>query len=425
MTDIYPYSVLAEDPTTEAVISWVDDRDAADGSEQTLDHDQGAVSATGEEVPESDGVYKYEVEIGGLSPDTDYSGVIDGEAEIDWRTLPESIDGDSVNVVIVSDLHMDRDSDSMADPEPMEHLEAEDPDIFLVIGDTVSNGEETDEQNTEGWIEFWRDYMGILNDERLRPMIQVPGNHDVGNHGGWTGSTEQSVDPDAGYFQFWYKNPPDLDPVGKNYASITVGDYLQILALDSFSEYPVELGDWLDEQIDESVNHIIPINHSPMFPGGFRVSSDDDLQERLRNYIAPHFYDADNLLTHFCGHIHLRKRSVSWSIVDDEPGHDDYFELEDEDGNTTGYVVKNPDQYVRRVVEIGDGWPTDRDPDMDWYLDYTNEKNQFYSVTVDSDSIQYRELDQDGRELERRTFTHDRRIATIGDATLGDVTFGG
>lgn len=405
MTEIYPYALVPEDPTQQIVVCWLDDRTDADGSSQTLDYNDGSVSADGDLLPDT-GAYIYHAEIDGLEPDTAYSGQIDGEKSVEWETLPESLAGDELKLVVHSDLHIDR-GDGMDDPEQMEPLEAEDPDIVLLLGDQVSWADEVGEEDGY-YMTYLTEYLPILNQDRLRPIFFTPGNHDVGNHS-WDGTG--SVDPDTGYIDYVWPYPKSLDPTGENYGEVTIGNYLQLLGLDTHSAHPEDVADWMDEAIDETVNFSLPIHHSPLFPGGDRNDADKDLQELLRDEWAGRLYQADNIHCHFSGHIHLRSRSLPWEVSDSDD--DDSEEIPE------GYVVEKDDG--RRVVEFGGGWSDGRRPDRYWFLEESRAQNQYYSVTVKEDLLTVEELRPNGSRYHVRSF--GPRRASLSGATLSNATF--
>ena len=437
MTEIYPYSILPEDATTEAVICWIDDRDGADGSSQILDWGDGSESTEGDEVPGSGGeAYRYEARPDGLNPDTEYSATIDGEVNVEWQTLPTSLEGESLDVVVFSDLHIDYLEEgfgdgSMVDEDDFGPVVDEAPDLVLFPGDLVTWGNEidpsqADADNTEQWLRFWRDYWGqMVNSHGLVPICMVPGNHEVGNHrwGGREPTEEEEDDwdwhepePDTGFFQFFFSAFADMEPAGENYAQITVGDYLQVLALDTHSAYTVDVESWLSEgQIDHDVHHCIPMFHSPMLPGGERHPPDAELQERLREQWAPYLDDADNVRTTFVGHIHTRKRSVPWTIVDDEPDGNS-FDIGD------GYFTSS--SVADGITEFGDGYAKTRDPDNEWFLDQASAEKQFYSLEITEESIEMEVVDENGQSYESHTLPPDVQAVIFGDVVLGDLTIG-
>jgi len=407
--DVHVYAVLAGDPTTEAVISWIDDRDENDRHEdQTLhygtdpDNLEKSVEVTGDDVPEGGDALHFEAEIDSLESDTEYYGEIrcsfgEDVEVLPFKTFPETLAGEeSITVAVTSDLHINEGSGIIMDhPDYMEPIADEEPDLLLLPGDVVTWGDDVDSDNTESWVEFFDEYIGTLNDGHLVPIFMVPGNHEVGgsHHDG-----SSPADPDEGYFQLWFKNPRELDPMGENYGEITIGDYLQVLGLDTHSADAGDVGDWLDDAIDDSVDHIIPIHHSPMLPGGDRTEEDQDLQELLRDEWAEHFDETEQIRVNFSGHTHTRKKSIPWSLTDEQPSGDDYFEVNDD------YLVESDGG----VVEMGDGWRGEHyDAFDDWWLDFAEEEVQFYSIDLTTDGMEVAERDQNGNLYSYHNFPED------------------
>jgi len=417
MAEIYPYATLPEDPTTEAAIYWIDERDEADGSEQTLLFDGVSEHSTGEEVPESDSVYLYTAFLDDLEPDTTYTlDIDDGSLEREYETLPDELPSDGLDFIYTSDWHIDRDS-AMPDPEGIDPIRDESPRFLLFGGDYWTLRDDVSESNTEVVLDLFRDYYDRLNQDRICPSLPVPGNHEVGNHN-WTGTGTTS--PESGYFQFFFESPKVLDPPGENYGRVTVGDYLQILALDTHSARPSDVGDWLESVVENHYMLTVPIHHSPMLPGGDRGDSDDALQDECRKAFADIFDSTPNCPVNFSGHIHLRNRSVPWTLVDEEPSGD-FFEVGEK------YLVENDSE---RTVEFGGGYRSDRDPEEAWHQDYTEEELQFYSVTLQNPQLEVRELDEDGDEYDTHTFSLDDDLdeppttAILGDIVIGDAQIG-
>jgi hypothetical protein len=445
MADVYPYANLPEDPTTQAGIAWVDDDDP-DGTNQTLSYGTDpsdlteSESVSGDLVPESDpDAYRYHVTLYDLDPDTEYYGEIvrDGEnVEIQFETFPTGL-SDELRICYLSDLHMEAE-DAFHSPEYMEPVADKDPHIACVVGDYVTMGDTQDTDKTDEWLRWFCDFVSILNEDGLVPFLSVVGNHEVGN-GSWEGTTSESVDPEAGYFQFWYEYPKELDPVGENYGEVTIGDYLQLLALDTHSAYPEDVGNWLEGTIDDTVGVALPMHHSPLFGTGNRRNPEDfNLQANFRDHLAETFDDADNLPFHICGHVHVRSKSVTWTVTDSEPSHDDYEELD-----SGRYVVEagDDDINVQRdgvsatvggeksgQVEFGEGFRDNR-PRIDrWYTDYVSDgEHSSHLVRIEPDGSDYavtvEQFDENGDTWKMDTH-YAEKYATIGDATLGDVSFG-
>lgn len=387
-----PYAVVPSDPTTEFIVSWIDQRDGADGSSQTLAYgtDQATLSqsasATGDLVPLSDpSAYRYTVTLTGLSSDAVYYGEIDATESVEFHTLPTELPSGGLSVVVFSDAHIDR-SNAMDSATDMEPLRAEDPDLVLFAGDPLTfPTQDYADDGAAVWIEFFRDYHGTLNTDRLRPFLPVPGNHDLDDNHDWDGTT--ATDPTSGLFQFFYENPQQLDPVGENYGRVTVGNYLQLLALDTHSAQPATVGTWLDSVATDGFTHTIPFHHSPMLPGGDRGTSDSALQAECRDAFAEVF-ESVGADCYFSGHLHLRSRSVPWTLIDTDPGGTENFVVNNK------WLVEDTDDPD--VVEFGGGYRASRTPVDDWFLDYTAQENQFYSLTLTESDLTVEELDASG-----------------------------
>lgn len=408
MTDIYPYANLTPNPDTSTLIYWIDNRDGTDGSEQTFDWDEGEESSDGTEIEESD-AYLYGVEIDGLSPDTEYSGTIDGEETVTWRTLPSKLDERDVTVLISSDWHNDNsDAGAMDDPEEMQPLADTEPDIAVTMGDYHTWEDEVSESAASAWLRTFDEYYGRF--DRLPQIIGVPGNHEVGNHQ-WDGTTSESVNPDEGYYSFFYKYPRELDGPG-NSGAVTVGDYLQILCLDTHSAYPEDVGNWLEDAINEGVPVCIPVHHSPYMQLGNRDSN--DLRENMRLHWAKHLAEADNIAATFAGHTHVRGKTVPWTVEDEDAA--DSFDLGDD-----GYLVE-ADTLSDGVRMWGDGYRADRSPLTEWWVERASTEKQFYSVEVSNPSMTVNEFDEAGNLTD--TETYFGRTVKLGDVTLGDVQIG-
>jgi|GEM_PF-330517 hypothetical protein len=434
---ISPYYNLAADPTSQSLIYWIDERDGAGGGEQTFAYgtDPSDLSqqetVTGTAVPEKTGIYRYAADLTGLSDGTTYHGEIrEGGTtlqSVEWRTLPATLPDAGLDIALYSDIHIDN-GDGMSDPSDMVPVRGTDPDLILFGGDYITWGDgSTNNRSDEGvvdwWLDLFREWYGTLDETRLHPVLPIPGNHEVGNHS-WDGTG--SVNPGQGVFQFFYGNPRSLDPAGENYGQVTVGDYLQLLALDTHSAYPADVGAWLGGAIDQSVLCTIPFHHSPLLTGGNRrVPEDDDLQRRLRDEWLRTLWEDDSVLCHFAGHIHLREYTVPYTVVDTEPSSGDYIPL---DGGADGYLVEDTGG-VDRVMQFGTGYRGNRSFDNEWFTDYIAEQNQFYSLTLMSSQLTVRELDPAGNVYQSHTFSIEASdqetsvsVTTAEAADVGETT---
>lgn len=428
MGDVIPYSNLAEDPTTEVVIYWIDERDEADGSAQSIhygddesDLTESVTDNDPDEVPELDGTWVYVAVIDELDADTRYYAEIRDDSDdvletCQWVTLPNSLDSRDITVAVSSDWHTDHSgSQYMNDPEDVDVIWGQDPDLHLFVGDYNTTVDSESQSNAEDWVRIFREYYDRYDDEELVHILAVPGNHEVGNHQ-WDGTDAESVDPDRGYFSFFYGHPRLLDGPG-NSGAVTVGDYLQVLALDTHSAFPSEVGDWVADAIDETVELVIPFQHEGFAQLGHR--DDNDLTDNVRRGWFDTLYSADNVYFWQHGHVHTEGRTVPFKKVDDEPSHDEYFELDD------GYVVEG--ETHDGITGFGEGWRDDRSLRDEWYVERVQQNKNFSLVTLSNPSVQLQVINDNGAQIDSETFVGEARkvVATIGDVTLGDVTFGG
>lgn len=442
MTDVYPYALLAENPLTETIIVWLDDTGQSDGSAQSLTFwptgspsESTTLDATGDLMKDTSNTYRFLVKPSGLSPDTAYSAEIDRDEGDNITDLTfETLNDDSIKILFFSDSHANQDwGGELKFPSQMEPLADETPDICLIGGDQITFGERDDEvpderhEGVEGgdtaddWLYWIGEMIGTLNQNKLVPLFHTPGNHDIGNSV-WTGDpdTETLPDPDVGWFQFLFPNLRDLEPDGLNYGSISCGNLIQIVSIDTHSEYPDTIGPWLQDEFDESVAWQLPIHHSPLFGAGERTDDDLELQARLRDFIAGPLQEAPNAPVHFCGHIHVRSRSVPWAISD-EPL------INSLDIGEDGYIVE---AIEGGMTEIGQGYRDNRPLVDDRYIDYTFREQQYYTVEITQDGFVVNEHDEDGDIYRTDSYEQDQETRLITDqstilrnATLRSTTF--
>ena len=416
MGDIHPYVNLAPDPLHEAAVCWIDDREGADGSQQTLDYDGRSVDITGEAVPESD-YYVYRSVVTGLTADTHYSGTIDNEQSVEWTTLPDSLG--EISILVTSDLHItDQNDQVMTEASDMQALADKEPDIMLIAGDLVDLGDTWDEFRAESYLDWFANYWQHMRDSSSPQLAMVPGNHDVGNHY-WTGNPEtETVDPEW-WIQYFFEYPQYSNPVGENYGSWELGDYLQILGIDTHSAFPVDVGDWLSGTIDATKTWCLPFQHSPLLGCGDRDETDIELQERLRNAYSRKLLEAPNVFAFYCGHIHTRSRTVAWTLPEFP---EDKETIPFDDGNG--------------LIQFGEGYAAGRPLNNEWYVDYNYQEEQFYTFEFTEKAMTVREYDTNGVEYSESPTTFNvsdggdwmldkRFIANIGDADLGRVDLGG
>ncbi|MCU4924448.1 fibronectin type III domain-containing protein [Halobacteria archaeon AArc-dxtr1] len=431
MSDVYPYALLLEDPTSEMGISWIDDTGESGGASQTVSYgtepDALAESeeAEGEEFPESDGAYVYHTTLTGLEPDTTYHIEIDATDSLthQFNTFPLERP-EEMRIGITSDHHPWREGIGMADAgngaAVMEEFGQFEPDIVYYPGDFVTFATSHTTEDTENWLTWFDDYMGGINQGYLKPFFAGAGNHELAEIVGccWEGRKEgfdyEDLTPDAGYFQMLFPNIVELDPVGENYGSVTISDYLQLVMLDSHSAFVDDQAEWLAETIDPSVDLVVPGCHQPMLPGGDRGSY--ELMASMRSLWGPILHEAPNVQCYFVGNEHAYKNTLPWTIVDDEPDHDNYFDLDDEffDLEDVGYMVVDDgvttteDTITKEngIIEFGDGWPNNRaipSEEGDWFLNYAEgdsvDEAQYQLLDIYSESMTISEVNQVGEAM--------------------------
>ena len=399
---IYPYAQLADDPTSKIYISWID-VGSNTGATQTLqyrkvgDSDYETVTSDGLAVPNASGEWKYEVLLTGLKNNTEYEGNIQtGEdtKAIRFKTLPTRLWRSDLKVFVLSDIHIDsRTPGGMQNGNEMAEVRALSPDILVINGDVVTWGYEGNPAGTamstlvNDWIAFFSNHVDSLNgtESYLVPMVLSPGNHEVGNSSGWTGVGE--VYPTLGFIQFFFSNVKDIPPIGKNYGIFTVGNYLNILALDSHSAEAAEIGSWLDTGVFRD-NGLLTLSfqHNPLLPTGSRVSEDLINSENMRNAYGHRIFKARTTRVCFGGHIHTDKRTKELTVVSNEPQSGDFISL---GGN--GYLVE-AQAGDKIIVEYGEGYRSNRSAVSRWYDGYSlggdDSYNTGFLVTIDDSAVQ-------------------------------------
>jgi|AntDeeMinimDraft_4_1070355.scaffolds.fasta_scaffold00673_4 hypothetical protein len=421
---VYPYALLQPNPTTEIGISWIDDTGNG-GDTQTVSYRTAncesaqTESDDGAKIINSGNSYIYHTTLTALEPATQYSITIESSETVEhtFETMPEAMP-DCIRFAATSDHHPWREGIGMAavgrGPAVMEELGQLDFDLILSPGDALTHVQNATRSDAEDWLTWWSDYGRPMDQEKLHPRFRIPGNHEVAQNipQTWNGRKQDwddaVVSPNAGHFHQFFPNIQAVEPVGQNYGAITVSDYLQIIGLDTYSAFPADQTEWLEDTIDDSVDHCIPVIHTPLLPGANR--GNDELNKTIRQEWAKPLSEPTNTRFTIVGDNHCRKYTYPWQVVDSKPSHDEYFDL---DGD--GYlVIDETERDPSRMCEYGDGWPIARDANptdgegntVTWYLEYTEFKDQteanIYTIALSNadDNIQVREWDQWGTLLE-------------------------
>lgn len=421
---VYPYALLQPNPTTEIGVSWIDDTGNG-GDTQTVaygtkenKHDQ-IENDDGEQVINSEQSYVYHTTLTGLEPATRYDIKIESSESIEhsFETMPEEMPH-LASFAATSDHHPWREGIGMAavgrGPAVMEELGQLEFDMILSPGDALTHVQSGSNSDADDWLTWWSEYACAMDQETLHPRFRIPGNHEVAQNISqtWNGRKQDWDDsdltPNAGHFHQFFPNIQELEPIGQNYGAVTVSDYLQIVGLDTYSAFPANQTDWLDDIVDESVDHCIPVFHAPLLPGANR--GDDEINKTIRNEWAKILYELENASFTIVGDNHCRKYTYPWQVVDSEPSHEEFFDL-----NGDGYlVVDDTETDPCRMYEYGDGWPIARDDNptdgegntVTWYLEYNEftdlTDSNFHTIDISNtdEYVQVREWDQWGELLE-------------------------
>jgi len=258
-------------------------------------------------------------------------------------------------------------------------------------GDYVDCEGEVGLEQTNEWLEFLAMLDENLNQNgdnyKYIPLAFVIGNHET--------TPSYGAEPEnASYLRFFFKYPKKLEPVGMNYGSVKIGDYLQLLMLDTghTAEPGGEQKDWLKNVIDQSIKHVVPVMHLSPFPS-YR-DPNAVMQDRVRQAWMEIFYDAANIKVAFDGHDHSWKRTVPLGVVESKPDHGNNEEK-------MGFFIANG-KYITEtkdgVIFFGDGsWGSNStsiwNPATTWYLDdaqarLSNYKRGYSGVVNKNDHTQ-------------------------------------
>ncbi|RFA24319.1 hypothetical protein CAI21_22095 [Alkalilimnicola ehrlichii] len=145
-----------------------------------------------------------------------------------------------------------------------------------------------------------------------------------------------------------------------------IGDYMQILGGDCYSDYPSAIGEMIRDYHDQDAAICMFMAHSPMFSAfDMRfVPQDNLLQERLRNECFRFLQTRDNVKFCHGGNIHVRSITKPLVFVEDDPGTDDKIEV---GGSEPGWIVEGSERHG--LIEYGQGWVGGRAGTIgNWFL---------------------------------------------------------
>ena len=411
MTNIYPYPWLHPSPSDSVLFGILVDNDM--GGDRDITFAGETQTITPDAVPTRDDAYYYVGEWTGLNSDTVYELEVDGKTW-DYRTLPLSLDERNVEVMEISDTHVnqvDRDLDDdryMNTADEWESLRWEGVDLVMVGGDFIDqNYANFSESGSERWVEVGEIVLSAMVDADnggvLRPIFYVPGNHEVDNSN-WDGSGSTNDGEDT-HFAFFNVSQRDyIEPLDSNYGAVTIldGD-VQLVGIDSHSTEVGETGDWFGDVLDEDATATLFVTHSPLFSNQERLGNDPDLQENLRDELFADIVGHEPLRFGFAGHIHNHHVTLPLELVDEA-------ETSESISVPEGDIVEADEIGKDTFVEWGDGqayWD-DRDSFGEWFVrDY--ERIADYKKTVvsstESTVTGYERIPD--TELRTETYTYD------------------
>lgn len=419
-TNIFPYAQLAQKPTEQTWIAWIDEDIERANTTQTFTYRKRGSSDTfisinseRAEIITTGGKYKHEVFIEGLKPGTEYEGVIAGEKTVYFKTVPNRIWRTPFKFCSISDIHVDpKATAGMKTGEDFSEMRERNPFFLLIPGDIITWGNSSTNNNNnaeiaEFWLDFLKDHIQVLNGDNnnLIPLYVVPGNHEVGNSG-WNGTG--SVNPGDGLLQFFFSNIKTTDIEGTNFGSVTIPRLFQLIGLDTFSALPTTQGEWLEGVIrDDNYMHLT-ITHLPFFGGGEAYSNDLVHAALCRNNILPHILKNKSRSVMICGHNHLEKRTLPLKLVEEEPTNGNYLSL-----NGKGFLVEASVEDMD-IIEFGEGYPKSTFINIlsQWYLESitrgTNIGNNYYYIEITRDEITLEEVGFDNAGTRTNIFTSSK-----------------
>lgn len=259
---------------------------------------------------------------------------------------------------------------------------ARDPDFAIMGGDIAYANNKP--RNTTLWFEFFRVWLETMRapDGRLIPIVPTIGNHEASGdtfevNGG---SPERGVSLERAAFFYGAFAFPGLP----GYNALDFGDYLSVVALDSFHTNPVagEQTEWLRGVLASrrGFAYVVPVYHVPAYPA--HRPFDGPVAAAIRDEWVPLFEKAGVRFV-FENHDHLYKRT---------------------------FPLRSGQPEVDGIRYLGDGaWsvalrtphPAAEAP----YIERSESRHHVFVVTLHRDRADFAAIDPAGVEFDRFTIS--------------------
>lgn len=393
------YLTWQRDPTTTMTVHWHTDwtegfidsvlefRPAAAGAASAWTRASGRAA----QIPFTNRMV-HTVEITGLSGDTLYEFRLgrlttrepDGALLFQphgpvqkFRTLPPTLSR-PVRFVSGGDIYGGTSPDLMA--TMCKTAAAQDPEFALLGGDIAYVNNEP--KAASRWFDFfriWRETMST-KDGRMIPVVPAIGNHEV--HGDSYqirgGAPNRGVSPDRALFFYTLFAFPGRP----GYNVIDVGNYLSLVALDSFHSNPVPgpQTDWLRTTLAQrrNVPFVVPFYHVPAYPAHRSYSGAISVAIRA-NWVP--LFDEAGVRFAFENHDHVYKVTKP---------------LRANEANPTGTRYLGDGAWA---VNTRETTALEKAP----YLERAHSKNHVFVVTLHPGRADITAVDPKGEEFDRFT----------------------
>jgi len=428
MPPIYPYATLSPDATSSFDLHWL--HEGPDGiSGHSVDFRKKGESTwipaiepiIGGLMAASNHKYFYWIRLSGLKSDTIYEAIIrhsEGDVTVEFKTFPKRLFKRTLFGICIQDVHIRRSATGAwnNDVTKMDIVSNDNPEFIIFAGDWITNGADTTSSNADKQVDWVKNFLPRLDCHgRLVPIFYVPGNHEVGNtHWSGTSPSPLSDNPQCNDF---CKNKERFEPFDVYYGQIKIGNYINIVGLDTHTQWAETQGDWLDENIDSQTPIGIIHYHNPMFVAGDRGTS--GLESWRQGLTAskqwmPAIYDAGNYFLGLSGNIHIRKATYQLKIQETEETNS--IELKD------GRYLVQANEGERSFVELGEGWTSNRNTLAFWHTRYTqSSREHYYRLWIRKDGYEVEDVDVSTPSSEmfefpikRVKFMNSRSINNIG-----------